>query len=73
MRCSRGPAFRWPAAAALLLAVPAPLGAQSDEETLARYRLTDATLAKFTQAARSIVALTRTDSTLRTEAGDDDA
>ena len=73
MRSSRGPAFCWPAAAALLLAVPAPLRAQSDEETLARYRLTEATLAKFTQVARSIVALTQTDSTLRTEEDEDEA
>lgn len=44
------------AAAAGLACWAAPLGAQSDEQTLARYRLTEATLAKFAQATHNLVA-----------------
>jgi len=50
------------AAAAAVTCFAAPLGAQSDEETLARYRLTDAALAKFTQASRNFIAVATADS-----------
>jgi len=44
------------AAAAAVTIVAAPLGAQSDDETLARYQFTEAALAKFTQATRNLIA-----------------
>jgi len=50
-------------AAATVVAVPLP--AQSDEETLARYRLTEATLAKFTQASRNLIAAATADPSAR--------
>lgn len=49
-------------ATAVLTAFAAPLGAQTDEEILARYRLTEAGLAKFTQASRSFIAIAKADS-----------
>lgn len=49
-------------ATAAVTAIAAPLGAQTDEETLARYRLTEAGLAKFTQASRSFIAIAKADS-----------
>ena len=49
-------------ATAAVTAFAAPLGAQTDEETLARYRLTEAGLAKFTQASRSFIAIAKADS-----------
>jgi hypothetical protein len=48
-------------AAAVSLAPP--LAGQTDEETLARYRLTEETLVKFTRAARGVIAAVRADST----------
>jgi hypothetical protein len=44
------------AAAVAVACIAGPLAAQSDEETLARYRLTDAALAKFTRASRNFIA-----------------
>ena len=49
-------------AAVTAFVAPAPLGAQTDEETLARYRLTEAGLVKFTQASRSFIAIAKADS-----------
>jgi hypothetical protein len=49
-------------ATAAVTCLAAPLGAQSDEETLARYRLTEAALAKFTQASRNFIAVAKADS-----------
>ena len=62
--------FRLPAAAIAVACFAARLPAQSDEETLARYRLTEATLAKFTQASRNLVAAVA-DPTVRREQGED--
>jgi hypothetical protein len=59
------------AAAAVTFLAPR-LGAQSDEETLARYRLTEATLVKFTQAARNFIAVAKADSTTGEEEEDED-
>lgn len=50
------------AAAAAVTCFAAPLVAQTDEETLARYRLTEAALAKFTQASRNFIAVAQADS-----------
>jgi uncharacterized Zn finger protein len=58
------------AAAAVLCSV-APLGAQSDEETLSRYRLTEAGLAKFAQASRNFVAVAKADSQALEEQAED--
>jgi hypothetical protein len=49
-------------AAAVVTCFAASLGAQSDEQTLARYRLTEAALAKFTQASRNFIAVATADS-----------
>lgn len=59
------------AAAVTLLA--ARLDAQSDQETLARYRLTEAALVKFTQASRNFIAAAKVDSTTREDQDEDDA
>jgi len=50
------------AAAAVVTCFAAPLVAQTDEETLARYRLTEAGLVKFTQASRNFIAVAKADS-----------
>ena len=60
------------AAAAVTFVAPR-LGAQSDEETLARYRLTEASLVKFTQAARNFIAAAKADSTTREDQDEDDS
>lgn len=49
-------------ATAAFAAIAAPLGAQTDDEVLARYRLTEAGLVKFTQASRSFIAIAKVDS-----------
>ena len=58
-------------AAAALTCLAPRLAAQSDEETLARYRLTEAALVKFTQASRNFIAAANADSTRR-EGQDED-
>ena len=58
-------------ATAAVASLAAPLGAQSDEETLARYRLTEAALAKFTQASRNFIAVAKADSTVLAEEEDE--
>lgn len=63
--------FAVSAAACTFLA--APLGAQSDEETLARYRLTETGLAKFTQASRNFIAIAKADSSALEEQGDEES
>ncbi len=65
---------RWLAVAAAGVGLcAAPLGAQSDEETLARYRLTEAAFAKFSQAARNLIAAAKADpATFREKEGDGD-
>jgi hypothetical protein len=50
------------AAAAAVTCFAAPLGAQTDDAILARYRLTEAGLAKFTQASRNFIAVAKADS-----------
>jgi len=57
--------FHLPAAAIALACCAAGLPAQSDEETLARYRLTEATLVKFTQASRGLIAAVTADPAVR--------
>ena len=59
------------AAAAVTFFAPR-LGAQSDAETLARYRLTEAALVKFTQASRNFIAAAKADSTTRVEEEQDE-
>src|SRR5438034_10898263 len=59
------------AAAALTFLAPR-LGAQSDAETLARYRLTEAALMKFTQASRNFIAAAKADSSTREDQDEDD-
>jgi len=49
-------------ATAAVTAFAAPLGAQTDDEILARYRLTEAGLVKFTQASRNFIAVAKADS-----------
>lgn len=49
-------------ATAAVTCLAAPLGAQTDEEILARYRLTEAGLVKFAQASRGFIAVARADS-----------
>jgi len=49
-------------ATAAVTAFAAPLGAQTDDEILARYRLTEAGLVKFTQASRNFIAIAKADS-----------
>ncbi|HEU5261949.1 MAG TPA: hypothetical protein VFU41_11075 [Gemmatimonadales bacterium] len=62
------------AAAAAVTILAAPLGAQSDDETLARYQLTDAALAKFTQATRNVIAAAQAQpEAFREREGADDA
>ena len=59
------------AAAAAVTCFAAPLVAQTDEEILARYRLSEAALAKFTQASRNFIAAAKADSAaLEAEAED---
>src|SRR5207248_10224626 len=60
------------AAAAVTFLAPG-LGAQSDQETLARYRLTEAALAKFTQASRNFIAAAKADSTTREDQDEDES
>jgi hypothetical protein len=50
------------AAVTAFAAFAAPLGAQTDDEILARYRLTEAGLVKFTQASRNFIAIAKADS-----------
>jgi hypothetical protein len=64
------PRFMIVAAAAVALSA-APLRAQSDEETLSRYRLTDAALAKFVQASRNFIAVAKANPALLKEGEDD--
>ncbi len=59
------------AAAAVTFLAPR-LSAQSDAETLARYRLTEAALVKFTQASRNFIAAAKADSTTREDQDEDD-
>ena len=59
------------AAAAVTFLAPR-LSAQSDAETLAQYRLTEAALVKFTQASRNFIAAAKADSTTREEQDEDD-
>lgn len=49
-------------ATAAVTAIATPLGAQTDDEVLARFRLTEAGLVKFTQASRSFIAIAKADS-----------
>lgn len=49
-----------------------PLRAQSDEQLLATYRLTDAALTKFVQASRNIIAAGKADPALFREEDDDE-
>lgn len=49
-------------ATAAVTCFAAPLAAQTDEEALARYRLTEAALVKFTQASRNFIAIAKADS-----------
>ena len=60
------------AAAAVTFLAPR-LAAQSDEETLARYRLTEAVLVKFTQASRNFVAAAKADSATREDQDEDES
>jgi len=62
---------RFLAAAAVVACCAAPLGAQSDEQTLARYRLTEATLAKFAQASRNLAAAAKANPSLLKEQDDE--
>lgn len=49
-------------ATAAVTSFAAPLRAQTDDEILARYRLTEAGLVKFTQASRNFIAVAKADS-----------
>lgn len=60
------------AAVALCAALPPPLSAQSDEEVMKRYRLTEAGLARFTQASRNLIAAAKANPALFKERTGDD-
>ena len=61
------------AAVAAFAAIASPLGAQTDDEILARFRLTEAGLVKFTQASRNFIAVAKADSAaLEQESEDSD-
>jgi hypothetical protein len=53
--------------------VPASLCAQSDEETLARYRLTESAYAKYLQASRNMIAAWKADPAAFKEEEEDEA
>jgi len=64
--------LRLPAGVIAVACLAAPLPAQSDEETLARYRLTEATLAKFTQASHNLIAAVAADPTAHDQDDEDE-